>query len=88
MEPRAVNEHDEAAYPEHQLLTFQPPGDMPQCLELQVLTSYDSPGDESSVSFWKPTEEELAHLINGSSIQLTICGRGMPPVALSVTGYV
>lgn len=83
MNPRAIQEHDEAAYPESAKIIYKAPQDMPNCLDLQCLTT-----TETSTSFWKPTEEELAALANGSSIELTIWGGHHPPVSLTVTDYV
>jgi hypothetical protein len=83
MNPRKVNEHDEAAYGEAQKLVMRPPHDMPNCDDLETLIVEDV-----LISFWKPTEEELKLLNNGSSIELSVFGGGMPPVQVSVTDYV
>jgi hypothetical protein len=37
-------------------------------------------------SVWKPTEEELAFLIDGGNVLLSVYGHPHPPVAVSVTG--
>lgn len=83
MNPRPISEHDEAAYPESAKIIYKAPSDMPNCLDLQCLTTR-----ETSTSFWKPTEDELAELNNGGSIELTIWGGSHPPVSLTVTDYV
>lgn len=41
-------------------------------------------GLDAVVSYWRPSSEELALLNAGGSIELTILGRTMPPVQLSV----
>lgn len=39
---------------------------------------------EAVVSYWRPSAEDLAVLNAGGSIELSILGRTMPPVMLSV----
>lgn len=39
---------------------------------------------DSMVSFWRPTPEELAQLNNGGLVALHVMGRTHPVVALSV----
>jgi hypothetical protein len=43
-------------------------------------------GEERIDSVWKPTPEELAFLIDGGNVLLSVWGHPMMPVALSVTG--
>lgn len=44
--------------------------------------TYD--GIDAVVSYWKPTAEELAVLNAGGSVELSVIGSTMPPVALMV----
>lgn len=83
MEPRQIQEDDEAAYPESAKLIYRAPSDMPECLDLECLVT-----GETSTSFWKPTEQELINLFEGGAVELTIWGGSHPPVSLSVTDYV
>lgn len=53
------------------------------CSALPV-THVDDEHGHSIVSFWKPTPEEIAQLMDGASIALWVIGRTMPPVALAV----
>ena len=66
--------------------TFLAPEGMPNCDDLAVVRGTIPGGSNSPtiMSYWKPTDAELAELIVGGHIRLSIIGEGMPPVALSV----
>ena len=53
------------------------------CTALQI-TRIDIEGMPAVVSYWKPSENELAMLAAGGSIALTVLGVTMPPVILAV----
>ncbi|CAN7611381.1 hypothetical protein LJR034_004684 [Caballeronia sp. LjRoot34] len=36
-------------------------------------------------SFWQPSEQDIANIIAGVPIRLTVIGTGHPPVAINVT---
>jgi hypothetical protein len=80
MQARKITPADETAYPNSQKLTYKAPQDMPNCVDLETLTI-----DGCATSFWKPNQEELHMLREGGSIELTIFGGFMPPVALGVS---
>lgn len=48
------------------------------------ITRTECDGRPAVVSFWKPTDEELAVLIGGGCLALWVLGQTMPPVSLSV----
>lgn len=60
----------------------------PKGQENQVSTLYIQRGAvdgyETCVSFWQPTEAELATLLAGGSVQLLVLGRTHPPLGLTV----
>lgn len=49
-----------------------------------LITRAQFNGMDAIVSFWRPSDEELAVLNAGGSVELAILGRTMPPVSLSV----
>ena len=48
------------------------------------ITDVDLDGTPVVVTYWRPTEEELAAMNRGEYVQLSIIGRTMPPVAILV----
>jgi hypothetical protein len=48
------------------------------------ITRIDVEGIAALVSYWKPSDNELAMLAAGGSIALTVLGVTMPPVMLAV----
>ena len=48
------------------------------------ITRTECDGIPAVVSYWKPTENELAILVAGGSIALWVIGSTMPPVILAV----
>lgn len=54
-----------------------------QCSALPI-TRTEFAGMAAVVSYWKPTTEELALLVGGGSIALSVLGVTMPPVMLAV----
>jgi hypothetical protein len=48
------------------------------------ITRIEVEGMPAVVSYWKPSENELAMLAAGGSIGLTVLGVTMPPVMLAV----
>jgi len=48
------------------------------------ITRIEIEGMPALVSYWKPSENELAMLTDGGSIALTVLGVTMPPVMLAV----
>jgi hypothetical protein len=53
------------------------------CAALPI-TRIQVEGMDAVVSYWKPSENELAMLAAGGSIALTVLGVTMPPVMLAV----
>lgn len=49
-----------------------------------AITDTEVNGQPVIMTFWKPSEEELALLNAGGLVSLSIIGEGMPPVALLV----
>lgn len=49
-----------------------------------AITRFTVDGIAAIASYWKPTAEELAMLKAGGSIELSVIGATMPPVALDV----
>lgn len=81
MEFRKITSADEATYPECQkVVLLAPPGFSDTVGSLETLMC-----DGATTSFWKPNREELHLLLEGGSVELTVMGAGMPPVALSVS---
>ena len=65
-----------------------PPADMPEpttCLPLPIHQHKDGHG-VWSVSFWKPSDEEIAQIVAGATIALHVraAGRQHPVVGLAV----
>jgi len=52
--------------------------------EAHPITRTECDGIPAVVSYWKPTENELAILAAGGSIALWVIGSTMPPVMLAV----
>lgn len=52
--------------------------------EALPITRTECEGIPAVVSYWKPTENELAILAGGGSIALWVIGSTMPPVMLAV----
>lgn len=52
--------------------------------EALPITRIEVEGMAAVVSYWKPSENELAMLAAGGSIALTVLGVTMPPVMLAV----
>lgn len=52
--------------------------------DLPVRVSEDPQMGRTITSAWQPSREELAALMNGGSVELTLFGSGQPPVMLSV----
>lgn len=48
------------------------------------ITRTECEGAPAVVSYWKPSENELAILIGGGSVALWVIGTTMPPVMLAV----
>jgi hypothetical protein len=57
-------------------------GELP-CSALPI-TRIQVEGMDAIVSYWKPSENELALLAAGGSVALTVLGVTMPPVMLAV----
>lgn len=66
--------------------TLAAPADMPDCSELPVAEITDESGIWS-ISFWKPSAEEIATLVAGGNIALWVNAQDddHPVVGLSVT---
>ena len=65
---------------------FNPPESMQECVPLHVKRVKYSDGTEASISYWRPSFEELQQINSGKSIVLVVVGSGHPPVAVGVEG--
>ena len=59
------------------------PADMPECGDLTAIMVSEN-GYPGFVSLWKPSQAELAALMKGGAVALSVVGRSHPPVALGV----
>lgn len=84
MNPRPIRMYDKAVEPEMIHKVFKAPPAMENCVDLETLVDPE-PFSEVILSFWKPTDMEMAVLQAGGSVRLTIYGSQLPPVALGVT---
>ncbi|WP_299647903.1 hypothetical protein [uncultured Jannaschia sp.] len=50
---------------------------------LAILDEVAEDGTPMMTSVWEPTPAEVAHLVGGGSVRLTICGTVHPPVILT-----
>ena len=66
--------------------TFGPPEgwEAGKCESLRVRVGTLPDGQPAIQSFWQPSEEDIASILAGQPIMLTILGRGMPPVCVEV----
>lgn len=48
------------------------------------ITRTEADGIPAVISFWKPTQEELAALNAGGTVALWVLGNTMPPVSVTV----
>ena len=67
---------------------LQPPEGMPaeECEALPVTAIKFVDGTLAMVSFWKPSEDELALLSQGAHVRLIVLGTTHPPLSVSVDG--
>lgn len=55
-----------------------------QCRPLPITRVVYPDGHEGVMSFWRPTNEEIAMLINGASICVIFAGNQHPPMRLAI----
>lgn len=67
-------------------MILKAPEDMPDCETVPATLVFDSDTETRVLTFWRPTEEELAALNKGHSVCLHVFGRAHPPVSLTVEG--
>lgn len=56
-----------------------------ECVALPI---YRDAATQTMHSFWQPNEQEIANILAGVPIRLTIIGSAHPPVAINVTSSV
>lgn len=62
------------------------PEGVPNVETVPATLVFDSETETRVLTFWRPTEEELAQLNRGHSICLHVLGRMHPPVSITVEG--
>lgn len=63
---------------------FHAPPGMNNCCDIHAAVVQWAGGQISVLTAWRPTPEELVRLNLGEPVFLSVCGEGMPPVALMV----
>ena len=64
-----------------------PPGvPLDECNALPITRIEYSDGTPAVASYWRPTAPELALLVRGAAVRLTVLGRTHPPLMLGVDG--
>ena len=64
-------------------IVLRGPADMPGCGDLTAIMVSEN-GYPGFVSLWKPSQAELAALMKGGAVTLSVVGMSHPPVALGV----
>lgn len=57
-------------------------GSMPECGAIEATVAQDAEGRRVYVTAWEPSEEELAAMLRGEKVWLTIWANGLPPASI------
>lgn len=91
MEPLAVSDECFKAcidsMPDYQITHKVFKGPTPDIGDLETVISYKPDSTENRIhSFWKPTEEELKHLVAGGAVELMVWSDHLHPVSIVAWG--
>lgn len=74
-------------HPSNNSVLGAPPGvPIDQCEALPVTRAVTPDGLMHTISFWKPSAEDLALLNRGQAVRLVVVGTTHPPVHIGVDG--
>ena len=54
------------------------------CYDVTATLVFDTPTDTRILTYWQPSEQDIANILAGHLVCLSVFGRAHPPVAITV----